>query len=93
VALYSYALHDAGVKPSFTGQLSPGVLAFPTVLDDAILYSFSNESLDDQPVDIRDAASGAHMKFTLTAQRGAAILLNKRNGAVLAAYGEAAGGK
>jgi hypothetical protein len=92
-ALYSYALHAAEVKPSFTGTLSPGVLAFPTVLDDAVLYSFSNESLDDQPVDIRDAVSGAHLKFTLPAQRGAAILLNRKNGAELAAYGEAAAGK
>jgi hypothetical protein len=92
-ALYSYALHQAGAQPVFTGQLSPGVLAFPTVLDDAVLYSFSNESLDDQPVDIHDAVSGAHLKFTLSAQRGAAILLNKKNGAVLAAYGEAAAGK
>jgi hypothetical protein len=41
-ALYGYALHDAGVAPSFEGKLSP------TVLDDAVLYSFSNESLDDR---------------------------------------------
>ncbi len=89
-ALYSYALHDAGVKPSLDGALSPGVLAFPTVLEDAVLYSFSNESLDDQPVDIRDAVSGAHLKFELPAQRGAAILLDRKNGSVLAAYGDAA---
>jgi len=90
-ALYTYALREAAVKPSFTGQLSPGVLAFPTVLDNAVLYSFSNESLDEQPVDIRDAVSGAHLKFTLPAQRGAAVLVGKKNGAVLAAYGAAAG--
>jgi len=88
-ALYRFALHDAGVAPSFDGTLSPGVLAFPTVLDDAVFYSFSNESLDDQPVDIRDAVSGAHLKFTLSAQRGAAILLS-RKGTMLASYGEAA---
>lgn len=88
-ALYHYALHEAGVAPSFEGTLSPGVLAFPTVLDDAVLYSFSNESLDNQPVDIRDAVSGAHLKFQLSTQRGAAILLS-RKGAVLASYGEAA---
>ena len=86
-ALYNYALQSAGVKPSFTGTLSPGVLAFPTVLDDAVLYSFSNESLDDQPVDIRDAVSGGRLKFTLPAQRGALLLLNEKNGAVIAASG------
>lgn len=92
-ALYAFALRDAGVKASFAGQLSPGVLAFPTVLDDAVLYSFSNESLDDQPVDIRDAVSGGHVKFNLPAQRGAEVLLNRKNGAVLATYGAAAAGK
>jgi hypothetical protein len=91
-ALYRYALHEAGVAASFDGALSPGVLAFPTVLDDAVLYVFSNESLDDQPVDIRDAVSKAHLKFGLSAQRGAAILLS-RTGTVLASYGEAAAAK
>ncbi|MFY9937755.1 MAG: hypothetical protein WAK33_12825, partial [Silvibacterium sp.] len=45
-ALYRYALKFAGVAPSLReiAPLSPAVLAFPTVLDDAVLYSFSNES-------------------------------------------------
>uniref|UniRef100_UPI001C2072A0 hypothetical protein n=1 Tax=Acidobacterium sp. S8 TaxID=1641854 RepID=UPI001C2072A0 len=92
-ALYRFALQSAGVKPAFDGALSAGVLAFPTVLDDAVLYSFSNESFSDQPVDIRDAVSGGHIKFTIASQRGAAILFNRKTGAVLAAYGVAAGGK
>lgn len=91
-SLYRYALQDVGIEPSFDGTLSPGVLAFPTVLDDAVLYSFSNESLDNQPVNIRDAVTGAHLRFTLSSQRGAMILLS-RKGAVLASYGEAAAAK
>ncbi len=88
-ALYRYALKFAGVAPSLReiAPLSPAVLAFPTVLDDALLYSFSNESLDDQPVNIEDAITHAPLHFTLPAQRGAAILLRKSNGSVLAAYG------
>lgn len=89
-ALYRFALQGAGVKPAFEGSLSAGVLAFPTVLDDAVLYSFSNESFNEQPVDIRDSASGGRLKFTLEPQRGAAVLLNRKTGAVLAAYGDAA---
>lgn len=89
-ALYNYALRSAEVKASFSGTLSPAVLAFPTVLDDAVLYSFSNESLDDQSVDIRDAVSGAQLKFTLQAQRGGTILLSRKNGSVLAASGAVA---
>jgi len=94
-ALYRYALKFAGVAPSLREltPLSPGVLAFPTVLDDAVLYSFSNESLDDQPVAIEDAITHATLHFTLPAQRGAAILLRRPDGAVLAAYGAAAQSK
>jgi hypothetical protein len=90
--LYRYALKFAGISPAFreASPLSPAVLAFPTVLDDALLYSFSNESLDDQTVDIEDSTTHAPVHFTLPSQRGAAILLRKSDGAVLAAYGAAA---
>lgn len=91
-ALYGFALKIAGVKPSFTEvlPLSPGVLAFPTELTDAVLYSFSSESLDSQQIDLLDAATGAHLRFALPAQRGAAILLRRSDGHVLSAYGPAA---
>jgi hypothetical protein len=90
-SLYRWALEQAGVKPPFqeAAPLSPAVLAFPTVLDDAELYSFSNESLDGQSVDLIDALTGAHIRFTLQGQRGAALLLD-RQGKVLASYGGAA---
>jgi hypothetical protein len=90
-ALYQWALEQAGVKPAFkeVAPLSPAVLAFPTVLNDAELYSFSNESLDAQPVDLVDAMTGAHIRFTMQGQRGAALLLS-RQGKVLAGYGGAA---
>jgi hypothetical protein len=90
-ALYRWALDQAGVKPAFreVAPLSPDVLAFPTVLDDAEIYSFSNESLDPQVVDIVDALTGAHIHFTIEAQRGAALLLG-RDGKVLSSYGDAA---
>ncbi|MFP5248814.1 MAG: hypothetical protein ACLGP3_03180 [Acidobacteriota bacterium] len=90
-ALYRWALAKAGVKPVFreVEPLSPAVLAFPTLLADGEIYSFSNESNDAQTVDLVDAWSGAHMRFTLSGQRGAALLLN-RQGGELAGYGEAA---
>jgi hypothetical protein len=90
-ALYRWALDQAGVKAVFeeVAPLSPAVLAFPTVLDDAELYSFSNESMDAEAVDIVDALTGAHIRFTMQGQRGAALLLD-RQGKVLASYGGAA---
>jgi hypothetical protein len=94
-ALYAFAATKAGIPPAFTElhPLSPGVLAFPTMLKDAILYSFSNESLDDQPVDIQDATTGARMDFNLAAQQGALVLLDRATGKVLASYGISDGAK
>jgi hypothetical protein len=94
-ALYEFALSAARVKPAYRQiqPLSPGVLAFPTVLPDAVLYSFSSEMLDAAEVDIEDAVSGAHLHFQLPAQRGAVVLLERSSGKVLASYGlEAPGG-
>lgn len=90
-ALYRWALEQAGVKPSFreVQPLARSALAFPTVLHGAVLYSFSNESADAQPVDIVDAATGAHIRFTMEPQRGAALLLGT-DGKVLSSYGGAA---
>jgi len=90
-ALYRWALEQAGVRPAFreAQPLARSVLAFPTVLDDAVLYSFSNESAEAQPVYIVDAVTGAHIHFTLRAQGGAALLLS-RDGKVLSSYGSAA---
>ncbi|HVT96135.1 MAG TPA: hypothetical protein VHE33_01425, partial [Acidobacteriaceae bacterium] len=90
-ALYRWALDQAAVKTPFreTTPLSNAVLAFPTVLNDAELYSFSNESANHQPVDIVDALTGVRIRFAMEPQRGAALLLN-RQGKVLASYGGAA---
>jgi hypothetical protein len=90
-ALYRWALDEAGVRPVFREvvPLSPAVLAYPTVLDDAEIYSFSNESPDPQTVDIVDALTGAHIHFDMQAQRGAVLLLD-RKGAPLSSYGGAA---
>ncbi len=88
-ALYSYALIVAGVAPPFRQihPLSPGVLAFPTVLKEAILYSFSSESLDDAEIDLEDAITHAHIQFRLPSQRGAVLLLRRSDGQWLASYG------
>lgn len=94
-ALYSYALKASGVKPAFQSihPLSPGVLAFPTVFQDAVLYCFSSESFQKHAIDLRDSITGAHIKFELPAQRGAMLLLRRPDGAVLASYGAAAEAK
>ena len=88
-ALYAFALAVAEVGPPFRQirPLSPGVLVFPTVLKDAVLYSFSSESLDDSEIDIEDAITHAHLAFRLESKRGAVILLRRSDGKWLASYG------
>ncbi|HEX4007318.1 MAG TPA: hypothetical protein VHX60_14175 [Acidobacteriaceae bacterium] len=96
-SIYDFALGEAGIAHAYetrnlpVGSMpgsSPAVLAFPTVLDDAQLYSFSNESDDDQTIDLTDNRTHAHIRFTLGAQRGAALLLDLE-GKVLSSYGGA----
>jgi hypothetical protein len=88
-ALYAYAMNRAGVAPAFRQlhPLPPGILAFPTVLKDAVLYSFSSEALDDANVDLEDSITKAHVHFRLAAQRGAILLLRRPDGKVLGSYG------
>ena len=88
-ALYDYAMHVAGVVRAFRQiqPLSPGVLAFPTVLKNAVLYSFSSEALDNSDVDIEDSITKAHIHFNLRAQRGAILLLQRPDGKLLGSYG------
>jgi hypothetical protein len=87
--LYAYAMKQAGIAPAFREiePLSPGVLAFATVLKDAVLYSFSSEQFAPQNIDIEDAITHARLHFSLPAQRGAVVLLDGKSGAVLASYG------
>jgi hypothetical protein len=88
VAVYAAALRRAGVEPPYdVRQLSVGVLARPTVFENAVLYLFMSESGRDEPIDLRDKLTGAEIKFTLPEQRAALVLLNKKDGHLMAKYG------
>jgi hypothetical protein len=87
VAVYAAALRRAGVEPPYEAkQLSVGVLARPTVFENAVLYLFMSESGRDEPIDVRDKVTGAEIKFTLPEQRAALVLLNKKDGHVIGRY-------
>jgi hypothetical protein len=88
VAVYAAALRRAGVEPPYEAkQLSLGVLARPTVLENAVLYLFMSESGRDEPIDVRDKLTGMEIKFTLPEQRAALVLLDRNTGRVMAKYG------
>jgi hypothetical protein len=87
--LYSYVAARAGVAPIFDLQspLSPGVLVYPMVLNDSILYVILSDDAASANVDLRDKLTGARVQFRLPSQHGAMALIGKREKAVIARYG------
>jgi len=88
-ALYSYIAGRVGVAPLYDLQqpVSAGVLIFPIVLDDAVLYVMASESADDSPIDLRDKTTGVSVKLKLAGQRAALVMLSKKSKTVVAQYG------
>jgi hypothetical protein len=88
VAIYAAALRRAGIEPPYVArQLSVGVLARPTVFENSVLYLFMSESGRDESIDVRDKLTGAEIRFTLPEQRAVLVLLDKKDGRVMAKYG------
>ena len=88
-ALYAQVLKLTGIAPEFElkSSVSPGVLIYPTVLKDAVLYVIESESDSDEAIDLRDKTTGAELKLTLAAQHAAVAMLRKSDGAIVARYG------
>jgi hypothetical protein len=67
--------------------IPPGVMVFPIVLEDSILYIMASENAADTQIDLRDKVSGVRLQLQLAAQHAAIALIGKRNKTVLAKYG------
>jgi hypothetical protein len=88
-ALYSAVFGEIGVQPPFELK-SPrprGVLIYPTILQDSVLYVMVSETDRDADVDLIDKTSGAELKLRLPAQRAAMAVIRKSDGAITAKYG------
>jgi hypothetical protein len=87
--LYAYVAGKAGIKPAFDLQttVSPGVLIYPTVLDDSVLYVMISDAAEDTAIDLRDSSTGVRLKLTLPAQHAALAVIGKREHGVVAKYG------
>ena len=88
-ALYSAVFGEIGVQPLFELK-SPrvhGVLIYPTILQDSVLYVMVSETDQDADVDLIDKTSGAELKLRLPAQRAAMAVIRKSDGAITAKYG------
>lgn len=87
-ALYAYVLGQVGIQGPFElRQPAPGVLIYPTVLQDSVLYVMESESADDMKIDLRDRLTGARLDLTLPSQRAAMALIRRSDGAIIAKYG------
>ena len=87
--LYEMALSAANVQPLFEmkSSVSPGLLIYPTVLDDAVLYVMVSETDQDTDVDLRDSTTHAELKLRLPAGHAALAMIRKSDGDVTAKYG------
>jgi hypothetical protein len=67
--------------------ISPGVLVYPVVLEDSVLYVMESDSADDTNIDLQDKLTGTRVTLRLPAQHAALALVGKQAKAVVAKYG------
>jgi hypothetical protein len=91
--LYAYVAGRVGLAPIFDllpdiqSALSPGVLVYPTVLEDSVLYVLISDAAQDSKIDLRDKLTGTRLTLLLPAQHAAIAVIGKREKSVVAKYG------
>lgn len=87
--LYSMVLKAVDVQPLFdlNSSVSAGVLIYPTVLEDSVLYVITSETDQDTDVDLRDKTTNGVLKFKLPAGHSALAVIRKSDGGIAAKYG------
>jgi hypothetical protein len=87
--LYSQVAARMNLSPPFTTgtALALGVLVFPTVMADSVMYVFVSDSDKDVSINIRDQATGVPIVFPLRAQHAALAVIGKKEKKVVAKYG------
>jgi hypothetical protein len=91
--LYAYVSGLVGIaslfelQPEVQSALSPGVLIYPTVLEDSVMYVMVSDAAEDAKIDLRDKLTGARLSLLLPAQHAAIAVIGKREKGVVAKYG------
>jgi len=67
--------------------VSPGVLVFPTIMQDSVFYVVVSDSAEDAKIDLRDKLTGARLTFPLASQHAALAVIGKQSKSVVAKYG------
>jgi hypothetical protein len=88
-ALYSYVTTRLNLVPSFTTEnaMPPGVLVFPTLLADSIVYVLISDSADDTKINLRDRVTGVALALTLRSQHAAIAVIGTKEKKIIASYG------
>lgn len=87
--MYSYVAARANAESPFSsqGKIPAGVLVYPTVLADAVLYVLVSDSAEDTAINIKDQATGVSLALKLPAQHAAIAVVSKQRKRVVAKYG------
>lgn len=87
--LYTYISARVNITATFSTQtpLPAGVLVFPTVLADSVLYVLVSDSANDAAINLRDQATGVPLILSLPAQHSAIAVIGKKEKKVVAKYG------
>ncbi len=72
---------------SSKSAIPPGVLVYPTMLADSVLYVIVSDSGDDVPVSIRDESTGVSVALTVRREHAAIAVIDKRQRKIVAKYG------
>ena len=87
--LYALLAARLGIEPAFELQspLLPGVLVYPTVLEDAVMYVMVSDAAEDARIDLRDKLTGTRLNLQLPSQHAAIAVIGKRERGIVAKYG------
>jgi hypothetical protein len=87
--LYGFVAGRLNIAPSFTSlvPIPAGVLIFPTVLSDSILYVIVSDGDQDAVINVRDRATDAPLTFRLPPQHAAIAVIGKKERRVVTSYG------
>ncbi len=87
--LYTYVVKRVGIPATFSSKsdIPPGVLVYPTVLADSIMYVIVSDLGDDATIDIRDDSTGVPLMLHLPRERAAIAIIDKKQRKIVAKYG------
>ena len=87
--LYSAVFSEIGLRAPFElkSAPAPGVLIYPTALQDSVLYVMVSERDQDYDLDLVDSTSKGELKLRLPTEHAAMALIRKSDGSITAKYG------